>query len=263
MTRPTTGPPAAAAIRRLRFQNFKGLRDFSLTLDHMNLLVGPNNAGKSTIVGAFRALAVAMRTASARKPQLLQGPGGPRRGYQIPMDEIPISLENAVSDYREDVDATVHFELTNGNVMLLTFPPGGGCRLFASIGPDGPAPSDTRRFKSEFPVVVSAVPVLGPMEHREELVEKTTVDRNLLSHRASRNFRSYWYHYPAEFEAFKDLLSASWPGMDIQPPEVVTSDRDRPALAMYFLEDRLTRELYWSGFGFQIWCQLLTHITRS
>ena len=26
---------------------------------------------------------------------------------------------------------------------------------------------------------------------------------------------------------------------------------------------RLTRELYWSGFGFQIWCQLLTHLSRS
>ena len=25
----------------------------------------------------------------------------------------------------------------------------------------------------------------------------------------------------------------------------------------------MTREIYWSGFGFQIWCQLLTHISRG
>ena len=32
---------------------------------------------------------------------------------------------------------------------------------------------------------------------------------------------------------------------------------------MFCREDRLTRELYWIGFGFQIWCQLLTHLSRS
>ena len=32
---------------------------------------------------------------------------------------------------------------------------------------------------------------------------------------------------------------------------------------MFCLEDRMTRELYWAGFGFQIWCQLLTHLCRA
>ena len=33
-------------------------------------------------------------------------------------------------------------------------------------------------------------------------------------------------------------------------------------LTMFVSEDRIDRELYWSGLGFQIWCQLLTHISR-
>jgi energy-coupling factor transporter ATP-binding protein EcfA2 len=32
---------------------------------------------------------------------------------------------------------------------------------------------------------------------------------------------------------------------------------------MFCLEDRITRELYWAGFGFQVWCQILTHIVRE
>ena len=31
---------------------------------------------------------------------------------------------------------------------------------------------------------------------------------------------------------------------------------------MFVSENRIARELYWSGLGFQIWCQLLTHISR-
>ena len=32
---------------------------------------------------------------------------------------------------------------------------------------------------------------------------------------------------------------------------------------MFCLERRISRELFWSGFGFQVWCQLLTHISRA
>jgi predicted ATP-dependent endonuclease of OLD family len=34
-------------------------------------------------------------------------------------------------------------------------------------------------------------------------------------------------------------------------------------LVMFCEEDRIPRELFWAGYGFQIWCQLLTHIARS
>jgi hypothetical protein len=33
-------------------------------------------------------------------------------------------------------------------------------------------------------------------------------------------------------------------------------------LTMFVSENRIDRELYWAGLGFQIWCQLLTHISR-
>jgi len=53
-------------ITSVRFRNFKAFKDFSVSLDHMNILVGPNNSGKSTIIGAFRALDAGLRKARAR-----------------------------------------------------------------------------------------------------------------------------------------------------------------------------------------------------
>lgn len=32
---------------------------------------------------------------------------------------------------------------------------------------------------------------------------------------------------------------------------------------MFAREERIARELYWAGFGFQVWCQLLTHVSRA
>jgi len=48
--------------------------------------------------------------------------------------------------------------------------------------------------------------------------------------------------------------------MEVERPEL---DRETNILSMFCREDRKTRELYLVGFGFQIWLQLLTHLSRS
>jgi hypothetical protein len=55
-------------------------------------------------------------------------------------------------------------------------------------------------------------------------------------------------------------LKSTWPGMSISRPERLDLSR---RLTMFCYEDRIPRELFWAGFGFQIWCQLLTHIVRA
>lgn len=101
---------------------------------------------------------------------------------------------------------------------------------------------------------------MGPVEHDEEVVDRQTVERYLPTHRASRHFRNYWHYNPSGFKEFADMIRETWPGMDIKPPE---RSEDGKKFFMFCEEDRITRELQWIGFGFQAWCQLLTHITRN
>ena len=41
-------------LEHITIHNFRGIHDASLNLFDYNLLVGPNNAGKSTIIDAIR-----------------------------------------------------------------------------------------------------------------------------------------------------------------------------------------------------------------
>lgn len=45
------------------------------------------------------------------------------------------------------------------------------------------------------------------------------------------------------------------------PPELDTTYP--PKLSMFCKEGRVHRELYWAGFGFQVWLQILTHLANS
>ena len=243
-----------ASITSVQFQNFKAFSNFSISLDHMNILVGPNNSGKSTVISAFRVLAIGLRRAASRRPELT---GRHPSGYRIPRTHLPITLENAQTDYK-DVESTITFRLSNGNRIRLVFYSDEEDCMMYPITEERPVLTTTQ-FQQQFPISLLAVPVLGPVENREKIVKKETVDENLATHRASRNFRNYWYYYPDDFQAFRQQVITTWPGMDIFPPEVAEDG----TLLLFCTEDRITRELYWTGYGFQVWCQLLSHIFRS
>ena len=252
---------SATRIARVRLLNFKGFGKYSLTLDPMTMLVGPNNAGKSTIIGAFRALSVALRTARARRPTILQLGDRSHRGYRIPTEGIPISVENAQHNY-SDQDAIAEFEFSNGRKLSLLFSPDRSCLLV--LDTDGPIIRTVADFKHYFPIDVGVVPVLGPVEHQERKVDDQTLQRNLQTHRASRHFRNYWYRRSKEeFQEFRQAVISSWDNVDIEFPELSFAVGSYPTVHMMCTERRMTRELYWMGFGFHVWLQIMTHVLRA
>ncbi len=253
-------PDVNARLTTVTFSQFKAFANYTLSLDRINLLVGPNNSGKSTILGAFRTLAAGLRVARSKSAQRVRiSEEEILYGYVIRNELLPISLENVHTDY-SNTDTFISFNLNNGSRLRLVFPLTGGCYLIPK-SKDGSLITSPTSFRKHFPLDITAVPVLGPVEHREIRREKDTVVAGLNTHRASRHFRSYWNHLPEGFSEYANLVAATWPGMEIQPPEL--ADPINGELAMFCLENRITRELYWAGFGFQVWCQLLTHVSRS
>jgi AAA domain, putative AbiEii toxin, Type IV TA system len=224
------------------------------------VLVGPNNAGKSTIIAAFRILAAAMRRASTRKPEIIRSPEGKTPGYTIDLSAISVAEENIFFNYDDSEAASVKFRLSNKNELVLYFPERNTCYLIADA--QGKQIQSPSVFRSLFNCPIGFVPILGPVEHNETLLEKEAARLALFNYRAARNFRNIWYHYPEKFDAFRNALIQTWPGMDIERPKVDIS-HGRPRLHMFCPEERIPREIFWAGFGFQVWCQMLTHIIQS
>ena len=177
--------------------------------------------------------------------------------YRLTEKSLPISTENVHTDY-EDKDATVLFRLSNANTLTLVFPADGGCFLVPNA--HGKQCHTPGFFKRHFPIEIQTVPELGPLEHEETLLAEETVRRGLTTHRASSHFRNYWRLYSEGFDTFSAMVTQTWPGMEIERPGILDVLSRR--LTMFCRENRMSREIYWAGFGFQVWCQLLTHISR-
>ncbi len=247
------------AITSIRFKNYKALGNYSVSLNDTNILVGPNNCGKSTIISAFRILESALKTAVSKSAYHVPShTGNVTIGHRLSENNLTVTLENVHTNY-SDSDSKIEFRFSNKNKLILFFPMDGGCLLnWDTNGKPIRSPSS---FKKLFPFKIQVVPVLGPIEQEEKIVADYTVNRSLGTHRACRHFRNYWHKNPDGFDNFKRLIEETWPGMSIKLPEITSIMEQR--LIMFCSENRQDRELYWSGLGFQIWCQILTHLSRA
>ena len=245
-------------ISSIKLKNFKAFQDYSVSLGSMNILVGPNNCGKSTILSAFRVLEQGLKTGRTRRASRVNSHKGHRSfGHILSESTMPIPLENVHFNY-DDSDSQIKVRYSNGNQLFFFFPSYGGITMYWET--KGKTVDTPSAFRKAFPDEVQVIPVLGPVEENEVFVTEETVRRAAGTPRASRHFRNYWRQNHEGFRDFQQLIENTWPGMSIGKPEVASVMEQR--LAMYVSENRMDRELYWAGLGFQIWCQLLTHISR-
>ncbi len=247
-------------ITSIRYHNFKALTDFTVYLKDFNVLTGPNNNGKSTILDGLRVLQAALRFASRKNPKFIDNPFGKGMfGFEIPEASIPIILENIQSDLNTDEPATISFRLSGEKKLHLYFHYEHPVYLFFETPNKNPLTANA--FRAEFPLTIAIVPTLGPFETSEDLHDPDYVKRWYGSRRSPRMFRSFWYYNQEYFEDFREEVEKTWPGMSVSLPE--KRNPMQRGLVMFCSENRMPREICWAGFGFQIWLQLLSHIIQA
>jgi AAA15 family ATPase/GTPase len=248
-------------IKSIQYKNYKSFKQFSITLTDFNILVGPNNAGKSTIIGSIKILSEGIRKARTRKPIWIKSPASHDiLGYEIDLNQVPIATENIFHNYDDEDPALIKYNLSDGSSIQIYFPEIGIC--YMNVESELYIIRSPADFKTKIPIEIGFVPILGPVDHNEKLYQMEAARLALLTYTASRNFRNIWYHYGEDFNEFRELIKTTWPGMDIDRPEVVSTD-EGPRLNMFCPEDRIPREIFWAGFGFQVWCQMLTYIVKN
>ena len=242
-------------IKSIEFFDYKTFSRFTVSARARNILVGPNNAGKSTILDAFRISFDALRYAGRRNAFFKsQGDDGVCSTWEVPISAVQTDMRYCVHNFGDGY-AKISLKLENGNSFIITA--SNDDPLECYLKTELQARKNTRFLRDQFPLSLVIIPTLSPLEQNEELVQQDTVERNRYGRLASRNFRNFWLHKTeAEFEAFADLVELGWPGIRVQRPEIERGGQ-RPIVRMYFRDGPHVREVQWAGFGFQVWMALL------
>jgi AAA domain, putative AbiEii toxin, Type IV TA system len=253
-------------IDQIELSRYRGYSRFHANLSPHAFLVGPNSAGKSTIIEALTLAEKCLRLARRRAPAVkIRSGQGSRRGYVIPSpqaDELddPVRYEFGADEARVSVSWTSRASLhmfwpeedeygrTEGVFWLESVP--GAQAEFKSM-------SD--RFTPIF-----VVPVVNPLDPIEELKSESYVKDKVGSRLASRHFRNNLRIMKNEgkLNDFKEFAEPWLPEIDLQDIEFIAGAN---RLALFYTErkSRVPKEIAWAGDGMQIWLQLLWHLYRA
>lgn len=246
-------------IESVTLRNFKKFENYAVSCRQANVLVGPNNAGKSSFLDSLRLVADVLKFSKQNNPSLRDHPQfGVCASYTLSDRNLSIAIENVVRNYGED-PAQIDYRLKNGNALQICIHPNDGLRVFLKTEAALPRSANAFRRLVGFDVVV--IPTLSALEDQELVVKPETVRRNEFTRLASRNFRNILMGLGEDdFNSFANLVRDGWKDIEVRRPEIVGAFP--PHVAMMYAEDRVDREIFWSGFGFQIWCQLMLQFVR-
>lgn len=250
-------------LKSLEFFDYKTHSHFLISARGRNVLVGPNNVGKSASLDALRITFDVLRYAKRRTAVLKsQGLDGVCSTYFVPPSVVQIDLRYCVHNFESDIPARIHLTAANGLKFKINMRLDGDLECF--VVSDARPQKGAKFLGEQFPVNIVVVPTLSPLEQNEELVLLETVERNRYGRLASRNFRNYWLHQPDDvFQRFAELVEQGWPGLRVFKP-VVEHANGRATVRMYFRENATRQpEVQWAGFGFQVWMQIMTHVMRA
>jgi energy-coupling factor transporter ATP-binding protein EcfA2 len=258
-------------LKQLQLINFRSFPNFKITFGDGAYLVGPNNAGKSTILTALRTADVLVRFAQRRNATLRRLHGNRNfLAYPIILNEFP-ALEQSVH-YEFDSTVEARFELTwqSGARLVAVwqkpFPDEPPDNFFYLENIPGLQPRDVTSVRSSFPLL-GVIPILTPLDVEEERLTDDYVLNSISTRLSSRHFRNQLRLMKADgtFDDFSRYIEPWLEGFEFAYFDHHPGDRNNSILDVYYREQgsRVARELAWAGDGIQVWLQILYHVYRT
>lgn len=248
-------------IRQLNITNFRCYEKTSIYFNGTSILVGRNNAGKSTLIEALKII-----SSVTRKYRSLR--------FTAPPEWVPREKDNGVSPNVENMNisdrgifhmygnppAIIEAIFTNGSSIKAYV--GEGLDIFAIITDEyGCHVRNSREAKSVDIPIIEVLPQITAVLDSEKVVKKATVDGNRSTRLASRNFRNQLSYYREAFPTFKKLAEATWEGLQVKPVESIFTEEGQ-ILQFFVRVHDFEAEISWMGHGLQMWVQTMWFISQ-
>ena len=247
-------------LTQLRISNFRCYVDTTIHFNGTAILVGNNNAGKSTSIEALKIISTIIRKYKTARymfpPEWVN-----ERHYGISpnIENMNISDRGIFNMYGE-APGIIEANFSNGTSIKAYI--GEGLEIFAIIyDQDGIPVQNARQAKSTELPRIEVLPQISAVLDNEKLLNQKTVDNNRATRLASRNFRNQLYYYNEVYPAFKQLTESTWERLRVSPIELSYGDDGR-YLSFFVRVNDFEAEIGWMGHGLQMWIQTMWFISQ-
>jgi hypothetical protein len=249
-------------LQKITIENYRCFNDHQVEFKDLSIIVGKNNAGKSTIIEALRLVSLALarfRTGQYRDhPKWLDLPKI-ARGIIPSLDNLEFNTENIFHHYGDPPSKIIaHF--TNQNRVTVYI--GDKSQIFCTFmnGRDEYVVSrGAAASLNIFPINI--LPQISPIAKKEILLGKEYVRRSIATDLASLHFRNQIALLYEYYPKFCEMAEQSWNGLRILELDG-RSDMQGDPVSLLVQDSGFVSEVGWMGHGLQMWLQIIWFLSR-
>lgn len=247
-------------IRKLVFKNYRCFENSEIDFRNISVVVGNNNAGKSTLIEALRIVSFASQkfkhTVYVPAPRDLELPATVR-GMNLNIEHLKIDLRTIVHQYKEDTFAQIIAYFDNKTVIRVYL---SDEIVFAYIEVDGKIISKKYDALKVDDLHLYIMPQIGLIREDEPKLSAETIQRDMSTRLSSRHFRNELYLYKSQhFQTFREIAQSTWPGLRISDL-LYNVNENKIELLVYDAD--YAAEIGLMGSGLQMWLQIIWFISR-
>lgn len=245
-------------LKKLILKNYRCFENSEISFRDIAVIVGNNNAGKSTLVEALRIIGECSqkfkRANYSQSPKSFSFPAI-TRGFKLNLEILKIDLRTVVFQYRTDVPAEIRAIFDNNiciKVYLSTE------TVFAVIENNGQMISNRTQASKIDDLQLFVMPQIGLIREEEQRLTRDTVRRDLSTRLSSRHFRNELLLFNEHFDTFRELAQLTWPGLRIADLMAPYGEN----ISLLVTDNDYAAEIGMMGSGLQMWLQIIWFVSR-
>lgn len=250
-------------LRQLELRNFRCFDSHLVPLRSLTVVVGRNNAGKSSIVDALRLISLVTRRYQylnfAKAPGWLDIPKR-HRGVAPSLRGIELNLDTVFHRYGEP-PASIVATFESGDTVSVYVGP--RREIYSTIlDKNGePVTSKAEALRARIPSV-NILPQIAPLALEEKELLEDYVRGAADSALSHLHFRNELIVFQDALRSFRRLAESTWPGLRIRELER-QGTYPNSTLTLLVGDGDFVAEAAWMGHGLQMWLQTMWFLARA
>jgi predicted ATP-dependent endonuclease of OLD family len=252
-------------LTSLELENYRCFEKHTVDFKDTSIIVGQNNAGKSTIVEALRLISiVASRALNFQEtPGWLDLPAS-YKGVSPSLAGLDFPKKSLFHKYQDGPAlVTAHFESKAKIVIYLGSISDDDIGVFALIFDNENKIRKTRQsFKDAGIPEINILPQISALAKEETVLNYDYVRSNLTTQLSSIHFRNQIKYYYDYFPKFRELSESTWQGLGIKDLDGRSLFKGGQ-LTLIVRDSDFAAEIGWMGHGLQMWLQTMWFLAKS
>lgn len=250
-------------LTNLRLENFRGFDKYDIPLRNVTVIVGQNNAGKSTIVEALRLLSVVVhryRNLSYNNPPSWSDLPKRYIGVAPSLKNMEINFLSFFHNYNDPPAIISAFFSDKSSVVIYLYAED---KIHAVIRDQNGKEISSRdqAYQVDLPTV-NIMPQVAPVNPQEVVLTDNYVKGAISSSLAPLHFRNQLRVFYNLFPEFQEIVEETWPSVQIK--ELIGRERlPGRQLSLHVRNEGFVAEVAAMGHGLQMWLQTMWFLTLS